>query len=86
VDQDLGMMVFALGEVREPVDERDRLGEVADPKAALKRAPDLVPAFGIRRGLVPHRAAAIGILPRSLDLPELVDAYGVIVRGVRARD
>lgn len=44
--RDVGVMVLALGEFGDAVQERHRLGEVAEPEDTLERAVDLAPTVG----------------------------------------
>lgn len=45
-DRDVGVMVLALGQLGEAVDERDRRGEVVERQLALECAVPLVPSVG----------------------------------------
>src|SRR5262245_44534292 len=49
-DRDVRVVVRRLGRLREPVHERDRLGEVLEAVAALERAAHLVPAGWVAVG------------------------------------
>ena len=68
VDLDIGMVVLGLGKVGEPVDERDRLAEVAELEVADERAIDLAPV--LRGGHVGEYGTRTIRRPVSVCLPK----------------
>ena len=86
VDLDVGMVVPGLGEVGEPVDERDRRPEVAELELAYERAVDLSPT--LRNGHVEEYGARTirRPVPACLLKPEAAeDAVSLLARSRKQR-